>query len=77
MRTDTKQKYSVLTRMVCGVLGLLGVAAIGFNAVQDGAIQPNFMLFAKMLAGFVFLYVAIVGISPLDMRSHDDDGNRK
>jgi hypothetical protein len=70
-----KQKYSVLIRTACGVLGILGVGAIGLSAVHDGGIQPTFILFVKLFAGFVFLYVAIFGASPLDIRAHDDHDN--
>ena len=72
-----KQKHSVLIRIICGVLGVLGVAAIGFNAVQDGGIEPSFILFAKLFAGFVFLYVAIFATNPLEIRSRDDHDNQQ
>jgi hypothetical protein len=54
------------------VLGILGIAAIGFKAVQDGGIQFGFILLASMFAGFIFLYVAIFGTNPLDFSSKDD-----
>ncbi len=69
---DTGKKYSLAIRLVCGALGLLGFAAIGFNAVQTGSVEVGFMFFASMLAGFIFLYVALFGSSPLDCTVKDE-----
>lgn len=33
------KKYSPAVRITTGLLGLLGVAAIGFNAVQEGGLR--------------------------------------
>jgi hypothetical protein len=71
-----KQKYSLTIRIICGVLGVLGVAAIALNAVRDQGIQPSFLLFVKLLAGFIFLYVAIFAANPLDFRSRNDHNDR-
>lgn len=65
--------YSLAIRLVCGVLGLLGFVAIGFNAVQAGRIEISFMLFASMFAGFIFLYVAMFGTNPLDRKREMED----
>lgn len=71
-----KQKYSATTRILCGVLGMLGVAAIAFGAVRGEGIHPSFLLFAKLFAGFIFLYVAIFGTNPLGIGSQNDSDGR-
>lgn len=68
----TKTKYSPLIRAISGVLGVLGVAAIGFNATQEGSVQIDFRLFAKLFAGFIFLYVAFFGTNPLNFTATSD-----
>ena len=70
-----KRKYSRLIRSVCGVIGILGIAAIAFNAVQEGSVRVSFMLLASLFAGFIFLYVAIFGTSPLDFEEPDEHGD--
>ena len=67
------RKFSPLIRTVCGILGLLGVTAIAFNAVQDGRLQVDLIFIASLLAGFIFLYVATFGTNPLDLRKPGDD----
>lgn len=55
---------SPIIRIVCGVLGIAGVAAIAFNAYADGRIEFNFMLLGSLLGGFLFLYAAFFGSLP-------------
>ena len=69
---DEQESISPFVRIVSGVIGILGIAAIPFNALRDGAIQPNFILFASFFAGFVFLYVSFFGKYPWDRKSTDD-----
>jgi hypothetical protein len=59
------QQYSLPIRVTCGTLGVLGLTAIGFDAVQTGDIHPSFILFAKLFAIFIFLYVAMFSTNPL------------
>jgi hypothetical protein len=73
MTIAATEKYSLAIRLVCGILGLLGFGAIGFNAVQAGKLEISFMLFASMFAGFVFLYVAFFGVNPLDKKGREED----
>jgi hypothetical protein len=54
------------------LIGILGFAAIAFNASQDGGFQLNVMLFASFFAGFVFLYVSFFGKYPWDNSNADD-----
>ena len=61
-----------MIRVISGVIGILGFAAIAFNASQDGGIKPDFMLFASFFAGFIFLYVSFFGTYPWDRKSADD-----
>jgi hypothetical protein len=60
------KKISPIVRVVSGVIGLLGFAAIAFNASQAGGLELNFMLFASFFAGFIFLYVSFFGKYPWD-----------
>jgi hypothetical protein len=54
------------------VIGILGVAAIAFNASQDGGLQLDFVLFASFFAGSIFLYVSFFGKYPWDNSKADD-----
>lgn len=60
----TQEKISPFIRVVSGVIGVLGFAAIAFNASQEGGLKPDVMLFASFFAGFIFLYVALFGKYP-------------
>ena len=68
-----RKKYSPLIRTTTGVLGVLGITAIGVDVVKDGGIQPDLMLFVKLFVGFIFIYVAIFGANPLDFSSSSDN----
>ena len=67
-----RERISPIIRIVSGVIGILGFAAIAFNASRDGGIKLDFMLFASFFAGFIFLYVAFFGTYPWDRKSVDD-----
>ena len=71
----TNKKYSLPIRLVCGAIGLLGFAAIAFNAVQAGGIEFSLMLLASMFAGFIFLYVAFFGTSPLESKEGNEESD--
>lgn len=60
------RQHSIRIRIICGTLGVLGLAAIGFDAVQTGHIRPSFILFTKLFAIFIFLYVAMFSTNPLE-----------
>ena len=70
----TTKKYSTGIRITTG---LLGVAAIGFNGLQEGSLRFDavslLMLFAKLFAAYIFFYVAYFGSSPLAFLNMDDD----
>lgn len=72
-----KQKFPASIRIACGVLGIPGIAAIAFQAVRDGAIEPNLLLFSKLFAGFVFLWVAFFAAAPFDIALRHDDDKRQ
>lgn len=63
---------SPTTRVVSGVIGVLGFAAIAFNASQDGGLKPDIVLFASFFAGFIFLYVSFFGKYPWDKAKIDE-----
>jgi hypothetical protein len=65
--SETK-RYSKLIRIVCGILGLLGLGAIAFNYFHTGEFSFSFLLFAQLFAIFLFIYVAIWGVSPIEDR---------
>lgn len=67
-----RERISPIIRIVSGLIGIAGFAAIAFDAVQDGGIKPDFMLFASFFAGFIFLYVALFGTYPWSKNSIDD-----
>ena len=71
------KKYSPAIRITTGLLGLLGVAAIGFNALQEGSLRldavPLFLLFAKLFAAYIFFYVAFFGTNPLAFLNMNGD----
>jgi hypothetical protein len=73
MTIAAREKYSLAIRLVCGILGLLGLGAVGFNVVQSGKLEISFILFASMFAGFIFLYVAFFGVNPLDTKGREED----
>ena len=59
-------KISPLVRVTSGVIGILGFAAIAFNAANDGGLQLTFITFASFFAGFIFLFVSYFGKYPWD-----------
>ncbi len=63
---NKQARISPFIRVVSGVIGVLGFAAIAFNASQDGGLQLDAMLFASFFAGFIFLYVSFFGKYPWD-----------
>ena len=65
-------RISTVFRGVSGVIGILGFAAIAFNASREGSLEPDFVLFTSFFAGFVFLYVAFFGKYPWDRAETDD-----
>lgn len=69
---SNKERLSPLVRVTSGVIGVLGFAAIAFNASHNGGIQFDFMLFASFFAGFIFLYVSFFGKYPWDVAKADD-----
>jgi hypothetical protein len=67
-----QKKISPLVRAISGVIGILGFAAMAFNASQDGGLQMSVTLFASFFAGFVFLYVSFFGKYPWDKSNVDE-----
>jgi hypothetical protein len=66
-----QEKLSPFIRVTSGVIGVLGFAAIAFNASQDGGLELSFMLVASFFAGFIFLYVSFFGKYPWDGKGAD------
>ena len=69
---NTQDKISPFVRVVSGLLGVLGFAAIAFNASNNDGIKPDFLLFASFFVGFIFLYVVFYAKYPWD-RTHRDN----
>ena len=59
-----QEKISTTVRVLSGVIGVLGFAAIAFDAWEDGGLKPNLVLLASFFAGFIFLYVSFFGKYP-------------
>ncbi|MGA8204092.1 MAG: hypothetical protein WB812_06195 [Woeseiaceae bacterium] len=72
-RAMNRRKWvSPFIRVLSGIIGMLGFAAIAFNASQNGGIKLNLMLFASIVSGYIFLYVAFFGTYPWHRKSTDD-----
>ena len=69
---SAQERISPFIRIVSGVLGVLGFAAIAFNASQDGGLNVDIVLFASVFAGFIFLYVAFFGKYPWSNAEPDE-----
>ena len=67
-----KEKMSPFVRVASGVIGILGFAAIAFNAVNAGGFQPGFLMFASFFAGFIFLFAAFFGKYPWDNSQREE-----
>lgn len=63
-----KKKYSILIRVICGLLGVLGIAATAFNALSAQEFVFEFKLVAIAFACFIFIYVGATGKNPLDSK---------
>ena len=60
------KKYSVFIRLICGILGILGIAMLIFNFNSTGKVEFSFLSLASAFALFIFLFVAIKGTNPLE-----------
>ena len=69
---NKEEKISPFIRIVSGVIGVLGFAAIAINAWVAGGIRLSFMLFASFFAGYIFLFVAFFGKYPWDRKRADE-----
>lgn len=69
-----QEKISPLIRIASGVIGVLGFAAIAFNATNDGGLQLTFITFASFLAGFIFSFVSFFGKYPWDKSRAKEPG---
>lgn len=67
-----QQRNPLFIRIVSGIIGTLGFAAIALNALQDGGLEPDLGLFASFFAGFIFLYFALFGKYPWDGTGSDE-----
>ncbi|MFT7531817.1 MAG: hypothetical protein ACI9FD_002844 [Gammaproteobacteria bacterium] len=62
---NDRKQYSIPIRVVCGVFGGLGIAEIFYSYLKHGEFQIGFILFAKVVALMIFLFVAVKGFSPI------------
>lgn len=70
-----KKKYSKFIRIVCGLIGTLGIAATIFNAIRAENFSFEFKLVAMAFAFFIFIYVAVIGSNPLESTKKTDESN--
>jgi hypothetical protein len=61
---NEQKRISPFIRIVSGVIGVVGFAAVASDVSQNGGLNPNILLFASFFAGFVFLYAALFGTYP-------------
>jgi hypothetical protein len=66
--SDVK-KYSLPIRIICGFLGVSVFSALLYNFLTVEGVVFEFKQLASVFAGFIFIYVAIVGTNPLDKLS--------
>ena len=69
----TTKKHTMLIRIVCGLFGLLGIAATIFNSLRADNFIFEFKLIAIAFACCIFLYVAITGTNPLGNAKKEDE----
>ena len=67
-----QEKISPFVRVISGLIGITGFAAIAFNSLREGGLQLDVMLFASFFAGFIFLYVSFFGKYPWDKTEVDE-----
>lgn len=67
-----QKRLSPFIRVASGIIGILGFVAIAFNALGEGGLEPDFLLFASLFAGFIFLFVALFGKYPWDRAERDE-----
>jgi len=60
------KRYSLFIRVVCGVIGVLGSLPIIIFVVLGSEPLSNVINYFGLVAGFIFIYVAAFGVSPLD-----------
>jgi nicotinamide riboside transporter PnuC len=68
---------SPITRAICGVLGVGGVAAIAFNAIAKGGFEFDSAFFTSLIGGFIFLYAAFFGTFPWGGLDHAEGEERE
>lgn len=70
-----QEKMSPLVRIASGVIGILGFAAMAFNAANDGGLELGVLTFASFFAGFIFLFAAFFGKYPWDRKKTREPDN--
>ena len=68
-----KKKYSIFIRIICGIIGSLGIAATIFNSLKAENFTFELKLLAIAFACFIFLYVGITGTNPLETVKKDNE----
>lgn len=68
-----KKKYSIFIRIICGIIGSLGIAATIFNLLKAENFTFELKLLAIAFSCFIFLYVGIMGTNPLEAVKKDNE----
>ena len=70
---NDKKQYSIPIRVVCGLLGSLGIAEIAYSYLNQGEFQIGIILLVKVAVSVVFLFVAVKGFSPIAEPINEDE----
>ena len=62
---SSNRKYSIVIRVACGLLGITSLWATLSNYINADEFVLEYKLVSIVIVTFIFLYVAVVGTSPI------------
>ena len=66
------KKYTIFIRIMTGILGLAGIAAIIFKSLKMEEFSLELQFIAGAFGCLVFLYYAATGTNPLDTKKKEE-----